>query len=527
MVGLGAQEQINMSLTIVFSTRKLEESYVKHIKTMCGVKDVEILSYENPDGTPLTEIYNEALNKSKNDIVLFCHDDIIFNDKRFGKKLLKHFSGSEYGILGLAGTRKLPETGRWWDDINQPLSNMVGIVNHSNEGKTWESKYSMGFGENIIPTVMLDGLFFAVNKKRIKKRFNEEVRGFHFYDVDFTFSNHLEGVKVGVMTNIKVTHKSIGETNSEWEENRELFVDRYKENLPSEVPFEMFYPTKDKIIKNGPKLSIIIPTKDNLDILFGCLRSIESKTKYVNYEILVADTGSSEENLKKIREYCDSRFTVRLIEFDYYNFAQINNEVVFDHVSDDTELLLFCNNDIELVNDAISRMVSVWVKNRKKVGTVGARLHFNDNTIQHAGMLLWLKKDWLSEKGLSRIEISHYNLRQGYKHRSEGYVPIVGNTGAFLMMGKDIFTEVGGFNPTYIECFEDAELNFEILLRGKVNILVNDAVAYHFESKTRDNDDQKLHRLQQDYQERLFPFIGRALGDEKKGRIMGQFINVI
>ena len=170
MVGLGAQEQINMSLTIVFSTRKLEESYVKHIKTMCGVKDVEILSYENPDGTPLTEIYNEALNKSKNDIVLFCHDDIIFNDKRFGKKLLKHFSGSEYGILGLAGTRKLPETGRWWDDINQPLSNMVGIVNHSNEGKTWESKYSMGFGENIIPTVMLDGLFFAVNKKRIKKK---------------------------------------------------------------------------------------------------------------------------------------------------------------------------------------------------------------------------------------------------------------------------------------------------------------------------------------------------------------------
>ena len=522
-----AQQENNMKLTVAFSTRKIEETYISHIKETCGIKDIEVLSYENPNGISLTEIYNQALRDSKNDIIVFCHDDLIFNTKKWGKRLIKHFNETEYGILGIAGTRKLPDTGRWWDDINKPNTNMVGIVNHSNKGKTWESKYSMPFINDIMPVVMVDGLFFGVDRTKIKKNFNEEVKGFHFYDVDFSFTNHLEGVKIGVATNVRITHKSVGETNEEWEQNRVEFVDRHSSNLPAEVPVEIFYPKKDPYIKKQPKLSIIIPTKDNIDILFTCLNSIIEKTIYKNYEIVVADTGSKKKNLKKIKDFCEDNKNIKVVEFDYYNFAQINNEVVYEYISDDTELLLFCNNDIELINDAISRMVSTWLKNKRKVGTVGARLHFEDNTVQHGGMLLWLKKEWLSEQGLSRIEISHYNLRQSYKHSYEGVAPVVGNTGAFLLVEKSLFLKVGGFNPTYIECFEDADLNFSILLEGKLNLFVSDAVAYHYESKTRDKDDDKLHRLQQDYMERLFPFIGKALGEERKGRIIGQFINVV
>jgi len=525
---VSVQQEINkMGLTIVFSTRKLEESYIKHIKDTCGVRNVEVLSYENPNGSSLTEIYNKALKDAKNDIIIFCHDDIIFNTKKWGKRVLSHFESSDYGILGLAGTRKLPESGSWWEDINQPLSNMVGIVNHSQNGKTWESKYSEPMLTNIIPVVILDGLFFGVDRTKIKNHFNEEVKGFHFYDIDFTFSNHLEGVKIGVITNIRITHKSVGQTNEEWEKNRLEFINRYSGNLPSEVEFDIFYSGKQTRIKKQPKLSIIIPTKDNIDILFNCLNSIYEKTIYDNYKIIVADTGSEETNLEKIRKFCETNNKTKLIEFDYYNFAQINNEVVYEYVDEDTELILFCNNDIELINDAITRMVNVWKKNRKKVGTVGARLHFGDNTVQHGGMLLWLKKDWLTERGLTRIEITHYNLRQGYKHRLEGTNPVVGNTGAFLLIEKDLFTKVGGFNPTYIECFEDAELNFSVLLEGRVNLFVSDAVAYHYESKTRNKSDEKLERLQQDYRERLFPFVGQALGDKKKATLLGQFINVV
>ena len=121
--------------------------------------------------------------------------------------------------------------------INQH-QNMVGIVKHSNEGKTWESGYSNSYGHNIMPVVITDGVLFVVHKERIKKSFNKDISGFHFYDIDFAFRNHLEGVKVGVITDIRITHLSIGQTNKEWEENRKLFVERYKDNLPSEVLYK-------------------------------------------------------------------------------------------------------------------------------------------------------------------------------------------------------------------------------------------------------------------------------------------------
>ena len=474
------------NLTVVFSTRKLDEKYVKHIEDTCGIKGVQILSYENPDGTPLTEIYNKALGESVNDVIVYCHDDIIYNTKKWGKKILKHFNNSDYGILGLAGTRVMPESGRWWDDINQQTSNMVGIVKHSNEGKTWESRYSNSYGDNIIPVVITDGVFFVIHKERIKKEFNKKVRGFHFYDIDFTFRNHLEGVKVGVITDTRITHLSMGQTNEEWEKNRELFVERYKGDLPSEVPVEIFYTNKAPHIKNEPKLSIIVPTKDNIDILFGCLTSIEEKTKYVNYEILVADTGSSEENLKKIREFCDSRLTVKLIEYDYYNFAQINNEVVRDHVSEDTELLLFCNNDIELINDAISGVVHTWLKNKKRVGTVGARLHFEDGTLQHGGIVLFGRK---SEQGVN-VGVTHHAHRSTYKYQLGDSGRVVGNTGAFLLVSKSLFEDCDMFNEEYVDCLEDVELNLACMVKGRENYIHNNSICYHYESVTRETDGQ-------------------------------------
>jgi glycosyltransferase involved in cell wall biosynthesis len=81
-------------------------------------------------------------------------------------------------------------------------------------------------------------LFIALSKSRIKHTFDEEFKGFHFYDIAFCFRNHLEGVKVGVITNIRITHKSIGQTNDQWEDNRNFFVQKYKDNLPNKIPFD-------------------------------------------------------------------------------------------------------------------------------------------------------------------------------------------------------------------------------------------------------------------------------------------------
>jgi hypothetical protein len=213
-------------ITVGFSTRSDNPNFIEQIKKTCGV-NVDVIQKINNGEKSLSEVYNEIIDESKTDILVLCHDDILFETKNWGKKLLTNYQKTDYSIIGLAGSTYMPETGRWWD---KPIT-MRGVVNHSHEGKKWESKYSTNEGK-ISPTTMVDGLFISFDKTKIKKRFSEEVKGFHFYDVTFSFENFLEGVKVGVTYDVRVTHLSIGQTNEQWEQNRLQFVDRFKDNLP-------------------------------------------------------------------------------------------------------------------------------------------------------------------------------------------------------------------------------------------------------------------------------------------------------
>ena len=221
-------------ITIGYSTREHNPKFIEYLKKSSGNKKIEVIEKINNGEKSLSEVYNEIIQESKTDIVVLCHDDIYFDTTSWYYKLKSHFENTDYGILGVAGTTNMPETGRWWD----LRKNMIGIVNHESGGKKWTSKYSEDFNKSIRQTVIVDGLFIALSKEKIKHNFDEEFKGFHFYDIAFCFRNHLENVKVGVITNIRITHKSIGQTNEQWEQNRELFVEKYGKNLPSKAPFD-------------------------------------------------------------------------------------------------------------------------------------------------------------------------------------------------------------------------------------------------------------------------------------------------
>jgi len=487
-------------ITVVYCTREDNPKHKEHIERTSGVKDIEIIQYINK-GTALTEFYNKALKEASNDIIVFCHDDISFNKKNWGKKLIHHFNTTDFGVLGVAGTTHMAENGRWWEDNTK----MLGQVRHAHEGRFWDSKYSSLFGDKVLESIIVDGLFFAVKKDRLKSNFDEDFGGFHFYEIDFCFNNHLQGVKVGVVSDIRITHKSIGMTNDEWEKNRIQFVEKYKEKLPYNITGEIFFEDQEiKGLKQVPHVGIIIPTKGNVDLLTKCVDSIWEKDDYPLITIYIADTGSTPEEKEEIKELIqkhsfmsDRQRNMELIEYDYYNFAQINNDVVWNHIDDSVEVILFCNNDIELVNDAITRMVPVVMK--KGVGTVGARLHFKDNTIQHSGIVAFVGQD-------RRIRISHKGLKSYYNYHTKN-TEVFGNTAAFMMIKREIFNKIGGFNQGYKECFEDVELNIDCLTRNLKNIFVPDAVCYHYESQTRKNDPQKLRREAEDYEKRLIPMI--------------------
>lgn len=130
---------------------------------------------------------------------------------------------------------------------------MRGIVNHESAGKKWESKYSMSKGNQLDEVLLVDGLFIVLHKNRIKKSFNESVKGFHFYDVDFSFRNFLDGVKIGVLYDIRITHKSIGQTNDEWEKNRKKFSIDFEKFLPSKVLTN---------VKNNPYFKVLVFSKN-------------------------------------------------------------------------------------------------------------------------------------------------------------------------------------------------------------------------------------------------------------------------
>jgi glycosyltransferase involved in cell wall biosynthesis len=221
-------------ITVGYSTREHNPKFIEYLKKSSGFKNLEVIEKINNGEKSLAQVYNEILEESNTDIVILCHDDIYFEATGWYNKVLKHFEKSDFGIIGMAGSTSMPASGQWWENRKK----MVGIVNHESGGKKWESKYSESFHNNVFETIIVDGLFMAIHKKRIKSNFIEDFKGFHFYDIPFCFENHLQGVKVGVITNIRVTHKSIGQTNEQWEENRKLFAEKYKSNLPVKLPFD-------------------------------------------------------------------------------------------------------------------------------------------------------------------------------------------------------------------------------------------------------------------------------------------------
>jgi hypothetical protein len=221
-------------ITVGYSTRTPNPEFTEYLKKSSGFKKINVIEKVNNGEKSLSQVYNEILSESETDIVVFCHDDIYFDTTGWYHKLMKHFEKSDFGIIGMAGTTNMPSSGQWWEDRRK----MVGIVNHEHEGKKWVSKYADDLNNNIKQTIMVDGLFFAVSKERLKSNFVEEFNGFHFYDVAFCFENFLKDVKVGVITNIRITHKSIGQTNQQWEDNKQLFASKYSEFLPAKVPFD-------------------------------------------------------------------------------------------------------------------------------------------------------------------------------------------------------------------------------------------------------------------------------------------------
>ena len=483
-------------ITIIYSTHKdknYNNKFKQHLLHTVGLNDVQILEFVNHNQYSLSQVYNSGVTQSIYNIVVCCHNDIKL-EINWGKKLLEDYSNNpEFGIIGKAGSCYFPESGVYWEKMRQT---MVGQVYHHPDGqKKWLNKYSPKL-PFIIPVVTIDGLFMSFDKTKCKHFFDETIGKFHFYDHLFCLPNYLDGVKIGVTSSFEITHQSIGQPNQEFWESKDKFVEKWGEKLPLDLkPSFVYAPEiKRKNFKKFGKVAIIIPTKGKVEMLKECVDSFHEHCDKEKYDIFVADTGSTEEEKNWIKENINN---IILIEYDYYNFAKINNDVVKNLPNNVYDFLLFSNNDIKILNDVISGMLSVFELN-KLCGTVGGRLHFEDNTIQHDGVFMGIKES------NGTLGVDHINLRNYYNY-SNSTKEVFGNTGGLMMTRKTIFENNNMFNENYISCFEDVEYNLILNSIGLKNYICGECVAYHYESTTRNEDPKNLDKLRYDYMTNLIP----------------------
>lgn len=430
-------------ITIGYSTKKINTEFIEYVEKSCGLHNVEVIPFENPGTHSLTEAYNIILEKSTNDIVVLCHDDIYFEKSNWGNKVLKHFKRNpEYGIIGAAGSKYMPESGRWWEIQTE----MIGIVNHEHEGKKWTSKYSESKGNKLDETVIVDGLFMVVNKTNIKTNFNEEVQGFHFYEVDFCFRNFLKGVKVGVFYDIRITHKSIGMTNEQWEQNRQQFSETYKDNLPILIPtiFE-----KKGIRKNEPLVTIAMPIYNYAKRLNPTLHSVFNQD-YTNFEIIIVNDGSNDKYCLMKLDSLVGHEGIRIIHKKNSGVSDTRNRAVQEG---NGEYILPLDADDMILPGYIKTGVNI-IKNNPKISPVYC------DTI-HIGEIQGLEK---------RPEWSQERLLQG---------PFIVNSSIY---SREAYEAVEGYDTT-LQGWEDYHFWLKMMKKKYTGRYINKGlfIYYHHE----------------------------------------------
>lgn len=234
-----------------------------------------------------------------------------------------------------------------------------------------------------------------------------------------------------------------------------------------------------KVPEPRPHVTIIIPTKDRTELLSTCVTSIVSRSTYGQFDVLIVDNGSSEPESHAYFERVQQDPCISVLRIDGpFNFSRINNQAAARARG---SLLCFLNNDTEVISpDWLEEMVSLAV--RDGVGAVGAMLYYPSNTMQHAGVVL----------GLGGIASHpHRGERRGMPGnygRAALTQTMSAVTAACMVLRKDTFEAVGGFDETLAVAYNDVDLCLRLGARGFRNVWTPYAELYHFESVSRGDD---------------------------------------
>lgn len=254
--------------------------------------------------------------------------------------------------------------------------------------------------------------------------------------------------------------------------------------ITSTRAFETIFKIRYEII-GTPKISIIIPNKDHVEDLRRCIGSILEKSTYDNYEIVVVENNSTEEETfayyRQIAE--NDKITVvtyKPEEGESFNYSKVNN---FGVSKSTGEYILLLNNDTEVITVNWLEELLMYAQ-RGDVACVGAKLYYPNKTIQHAGVVIGL--------GAHRTAgHSHYMQHRdnlGYMGRLCYTQDVSAVTGACLLVKRSCYDEVGGLGEDFAISLNDVDFCLKLRDKGYLNVFTPFAELFHYESASRGSD---------------------------------------
>lgn len=451
-------------------------AYLKEAQTK--EKRIKVTSSETP--LKISENTNRAMEIASGDFIVFAdHDDVLTANALYecAKAVNEH-----------------PDTEVIYSDEDK--MSMDG-------NKFFQPHFKPDFNIDLLCTVNYICHLFVV-KRELQREIGELREAFDgAQDYDFVFRCVEKAGKIHHIPKILYHWRSHENSTSENPESKLYAFDAGERAIQahydrmgiraevSKGEYLGLYRTR-YILNPKPMISIIIPNKDHIDDLDRCISAIEKKSSYGNYEYIIVENNSTDEKtFAYYRQLETSNPKVHVVYYKgKFNYSAINN---FGAGFAKGEYLWLLNNDTEIINDdCIEELVGYCT--REDVGIVGARLYYEDDTIQHAGVVI----------GFGGIAghcfVQHPRGATGYCHRiicAQDYSAV---TAACMMVKRSVFDAVGGLTEELEVAFNDIDFCMKVRQLGKLVVYNPYAELYHYESKSRGLEDtpEKIQRFQRE-----------------------------
>ena len=340
------------------------------------------------------------------------------------------------------------------------------------------------------------GQFWAIRKEILEQagKFDPEYDGAQDYDMLLRCSEQAENIVhiPKILCHSMKAENLITEEQEKknWEAGRKALEEHYRRaevSATAELADKKGWYRSHLTISGEPMISVIIPSKDHINDLELCISSIEEKTTWKNYEIIIVENNSVEKETFVYYETLKNRYpNVRILTWKKeFNYSAINNFAVREARG---EYLLFLNNDVEIITESwLEEMLQLC--QQKDVGMAGAKLYYPDDTIQHAGVVVGL--GGVAAHVLCKLPRD----AEGYMGRLRCVQEISAVTAACMMVKTSVFKAVGGFDEELKVAFNDIDLCMKVRKYGVKIVFTPYAELYHYESKSRGMEDTPEKQL--------------------------------